>query len=55
MIAGGVVVMALFIWQQAKTRSEPLVPLGLFRDRNFSVANFGIAAVGFTVTRCRCR
>jgi EmrB/QacA subfamily drug resistance transporter len=50
MIAGGVVVMALFIWQQAKTKSEPLVPLGLFRDRNFSVANFGIAAVGFTVT-----
>jgi MFS family permease len=50
MIAGGIVVMALFIWQQAKTKSEPLVPLGLFRDRNFSVANFGIAAVGFTVT-----
>jgi len=50
MIAGGVVVMALFIWQQAKTRSEPLVPLGLFRDRNFSVSNFTIATVGFTVT-----
>ena len=50
MIAAGVVVMAVFIWQQAKTRSEPLVPLGLFRDRNFSVANFGIATVGFTVT-----
>ncbi|WP_292714201.1 DHA2 family efflux MFS transporter permease subunit [Microbacterium sp. 13-71-7] len=50
MIAAGIVVMAVFIWQQAKTRSEPLVPLGLFRDRNFSVANFGIATVGFTVT-----
>ncbi|OJU47471.1 MAG: MFS transporter, partial [Microbacterium sp. 69-7] len=50
MIAGGVVVMALFIWQQAKTRSEPLVPLALFRDRNFSVSNFTIATVGFTVT-----
>ena len=50
MIAGGVVVMALFIWQQAKTRSEPLVPLGLFRDRNFSVSNLTIATVGFTVT-----
>ena len=50
MIAGGVVVMALFIWQQARTRSEPLVPLGLFRDRNFSVSNFTIATVGFTVT-----
>ena len=50
MIASGILVMAVFIWQQAKTKSEPLVPLGLFRDRNFSVANFGIAAVGFAVT-----
>ena len=50
MIGVGVVVMAVFLWQQAKTRSEPLVPLELFRDRNFSVANLGIAAVGFTVT-----
>ncbi|WP_251447569.1 MULTISPECIES: DHA2 family efflux MFS transporter permease subunit [unclassified Microbacterium] len=50
MIGAGVVVMAVFLWQQAKTRSEPLVPLELFRDRNFSVANLGIAAVGFTVT-----
>jgi len=50
MIGGGVVMMALFIWQQAKTKSEPLVPLALFRDRNFSIANFGISTVGFTVT-----
>lgn len=35
MIASGILVMAVFIWQQAKTKSEPLVPLGLFRDRNF--------------------
>jgi len=50
LIALGVVVLAGFIWQQAKTKSEPLVPLGLFKDRNFSVANLGIATVGFTVT-----
>ena len=50
MIAGGVVVMAVFILQQWKTRSEPLVPLRLFTDRNFSVANGGIAVVGFVVT-----
>ncbi|MFT4157387.1 MAG: DHA2 family efflux MFS transporter permease subunit [Microbacterium sp.] len=50
-VAGaGVVVLAVFIRQQATTRSEPLVPLALFRDRNFSVSNFGIATVGFTVT-----
>lgn len=50
LIIAGVVVLALFIVQQARTRSEPLVPLGLFRDRNFSGANVAIAAVGFTVT-----
>lgn len=50
LIIGGLAVMTLFVWQQAKTRSEPLVPLQLFRDRNFSVANIGIAIVGFVVT-----
>ncbi|MCT9819342.1 DHA2 family efflux MFS transporter permease subunit [Microbacterium sp. W1N] len=50
MIVGGIVVMGLFLWQQAKTRSEPLVPLGLFTERNFSVSNMGIAVVGFVVT-----
>lgn len=50
LIGTGIVVLGLFIWQQAKTRSEPLVPLDLFRDRNFSIANIGIATVGFTVT-----
>ncbi|MDQ1138190.1 EmrB/QacA subfamily drug resistance transporter [Microbacterium sp. SORGH_AS 1204] len=49
MVAAGVVVMGVFIWTQRRT-GEPLVPLELFRDRNFSVANLAIAAVGFTVT-----
>lgn len=50
MIAAGVVVLAVFIWTQARTKNEPLVPLDLFRERNFSLANLTIAAVGFTVT-----
>lgn len=50
LIIAGVVLLAVFVLQQARTRSEPLVPLGLFRDRNFSGANVAIAAVGFTVT-----
>ena len=37
------------LWQAVNTR-EPLVPLGLFKDRNFSLANVGITAVGFAVT-----
>ncbi len=50
LIIAGLVVMALFIRQQARTRSEALVPLELFRDRNFAVSNIAIATVGFAVT-----
>jgi len=50
LIIAGIVLMAVFIWSQARTKSEPLVPLVLFRERNFSLANLAIAAVGFTVT-----
>ncbi|MFF7291257.1 DHA2 family efflux MFS transporter permease subunit [Microbacterium sp. NPDC008134] len=50
MIIAGIVVLAIFIVQQWKTKSEALVPLELFKDRNFSGANIAIAAVGFTVT-----
>jgi len=50
MIVVGVVLLGLFVWQQARTRSEPLVPLKLFRSRNFSVTNVAIATVGFSIT-----
>ena len=54
LIIAGVLVLAVFIWQQARakssTRTEPLLPLDLFRDRNFSISNLTIAIVGFTVT-----
>ena len=49
-IIAGVVVMGVFIWTQARTKNEPLVPLELFRERNFAVSNLAIATVGFTVT-----
>src|SRR5690606_2939428 len=50
LIAAGLVLLVVFVVQQGKTRSEALVPLGLFRDRSFSASSLGIAAVGFTVT-----
>ncbi|HYU85330.1 MAG TPA: DHA2 family efflux MFS transporter permease subunit [Kribbellaceae bacterium] len=50
LIIAGVVVMAAFTVWQRLNRSEPLVPLGLFRDRNFSLANLAISAVGFGIT-----
>ncbi|HWV25893.1 MAG TPA: DHA2 family efflux MFS transporter permease subunit [Aeromicrobium sp.] len=49
-IGAGIAVIALFlIWQGRNTR-EPLVPLELFRDRNFSIGNAGISLVSLAVT-----
>lgn len=50
LIITGLVLMTGFVlWQRVK-RTDPLLPLGLFRDRNFSLANLAIAAMGFVVT-----
>ncbi len=50
LIGAGVVVLAVFVWWQSRVRTEPLVPLGLFRDRNFSLSNIAITTVGFAIT-----
>nr|WP_293782344.1 DHA2 family efflux MFS transporter permease subunit [uncultured Aeromicrobium sp.] len=50
LIAAGLVVGAVFLWWQSRIQSEPLVPLSLFGDRNFSVANAAISMVSFSVT-----
>ena len=47
LIVGGVVMMALFVLWEARNRNEPLVPLRMFADRNFSVSNVGITCMGF--------
>jgi EmrB/QacA subfamily drug resistance transporter len=45
-IGAGVVLMILFvIWE--RFQAEPLVPLSLFADRNFTVANWIAAAISF--------
>jgi EmrB/QacA subfamily drug resistance transporter len=49
-IAAGLVVLVLFLLWQAKNSAEPLVPLRLFADRNFSVSNFAISTMSFTAT-----
>ncbi|HEX6681239.1 MAG TPA: DHA2 family efflux MFS transporter permease subunit [Candidatus Limnocylindrales bacterium] len=47
-IAAGVVVLILFMWQQYVQRNqEPLVPFAIFKDRNFSLMNFVVAAISF--------
>ncbi|EWT03046.1 multidrug MFS transporter [Intrasporangium oryzae NRRL B-24470] len=50
LIGLGVAVLAVFLWWQSRNRKEPLLPLGLFRDRNFSVANVAITSIGFSIT-----
>lgn len=51
LIGAGVLVLGLFVlWQKVNKTGEPLLPLALFRDRNFSLSNAAISTVGFTVT-----
>ncbi len=46
LIGAGVVLIVLFlIWERFQT--EPLLPLSLFADRNFAVANWIAAAISF--------
>jgi EmrB/QacA subfamily drug resistance transporter len=50
LIVAGLVVLVGLVYWQARNRGEPLVPLGLFRDRNFSLANLAISTVAFAIT-----
>ncbi|WP_072687269.1 DHA2 family efflux MFS transporter permease subunit [Rhodococcus marinonascens] len=49
-IAAGLITMGLFVRHQASTSNDPVVPLGLFRDRYFTVSNIAIAALGWAIT-----
>jgi EmrB/QacA subfamily drug resistance transporter len=49
-LAGGIGFMAAFLVWQSVNRNEPLIPLVIFRDRDFSLSNLGVATIGFTVT-----
>lgn len=47
LIGGGIAAMAVFLGWQRWGSKEPLIPLRLFRDRNFSLSNVAITATGF--------
>lgn len=52
LLAGGAALVAVFLRLQARAGArgvEALVPLGLFRDGDFSRGSFSIAAMGFAV------
>jgi EmrB/QacA subfamily drug resistance transporter len=47
-LACGVVLLGVFAWYQRAARDrEPLVPAGVYRDRNFAVMSAVVAAISF--------
>ena len=50
MVAAGVAVMSGFVYWQSVHPGEPLIPLNIFRDNDFSMSNVGITVIGFAVT-----
>ncbi|MDQ2629273.1 MAG: MFS transporter, partial [Actinomycetota bacterium] len=50
LIVAGVGCLVLFVYWQAVTGGEPLVPLHIFRDLDFGLANIGVAVIGFAAT-----
>ena len=49
-IGGGVAFMVAFVYWQSVNPREPLIPLAMFRDRDFSLGNVGVAVIAFAVT-----
>jgi EmrB/QacA subfamily drug resistance transporter len=49
-IVAGAACIAGFVYWQAVNPREPLIPLNIFRDNDFSLSNVGIAVIGFAVT-----
>ncbi|MGH3967381.1 MAG: MFS transporter, partial [Mycobacterium sp.] len=49
-IVAGVGFMTAFVYWQSINTHEPLIPLDIFRDRDFSLSNLGVAVIGFAVT-----
>lgn len=49
-IASGAALMVVFVYWQSVNPREPLIPLQIFRDRNFTLSALGGAVIGFVVT-----
>jgi EmrB/QacA subfamily drug resistance transporter len=50
MIVAGVGCMSAFVYWQALNTREPLIPLDIFGDRDFSLCNAGVAITAFAST-----
>lgn len=49
LIAAGLALLTTFVWWQSRVQPEPLVPLALFADRNFTLSNVAVTVQGFAV------
>lgn len=49
-ITSGLVLMVAFVIWQRVNKSEPLLPLDLFKDRNFTIANSAITMMGMVIS-----
>lgn len=49
-IVAGIGFMTAFVYWQSINTAEPLIPLEIFRDRDFSLSNLGVAVIGFAAT-----
>jgi EmrB/QacA subfamily drug resistance transporter len=49
-LVAGVGFITMFAYWQSMNTREPLIPLVIFHDRNFSLSNLGVAVIGFAVT-----
>lgn len=50
MIVAGVGCMSVFVYWQAVNTREPLIPLDIFADRDFSLCSAGVAIIAFATT-----
>jgi MFS family permease len=49
-IVAGIGFFTAFVYWQSINRREPLIPLQMFADRDFTLSNLGVAVIGFVVT-----
>jgi len=49
-LVAGIGLMTAFVYWQSLNTHEPLIPLEIFRDRDFSLSNVGVAVIGFSST-----
>jgi EmrB/QacA subfamily drug resistance transporter len=50
MLAAGVALLVVFVYWQKVNTDEPLIPLHIFGDRDFTLSSLGVAVIGFVAT-----